>query len=476
MPQNLLHAFVENVRTQGDRLALISAENGEIIRLTWLELANRVIFCADLLEELAGHGQISPVGYSSTNTLRDIDLILGCMCAHLVEVPLDHRLNVSPEVFSEDFGGMYINYLPQGSKGFDHDKAVHYLAERSKVIPVDSTALILLTSGTSADPKAVMLSHRNLLGNALAKLEMVPQTADDIRLVSLPLSHGYARTSGFGTWLLSGSVLAIGGLGFETWKMLGNHARPTLANTVPSLARRLQNADPIEIGLDRLRLLGCGGAAMHEADFERWKQRGVCVIQGYGLTEASPVICSASPDNARAGYVGNFISGWEHEIRDGKLFVRGPHVMQGYWHDDHATAERIDSDGWLSTGDLVEFDEEHQQLKVLGRADDVLVLDNGYKLHPEAMERELQQLDGVRYAVLVANLNGVALWLDTTDEFQDVLPVVESYFGKRPKWQRPIEINHFDPPLTQESGELTAKRTVCRRYTILRRELNKPKS
>ena len=97
------------------------------------------------------------------------------------------------------------------------------------------------------------------------------------------------------------------------------------------------------------------------------------MIQGYGLTETSPVICSAGPGNAAPGLVGGFVEGWEHQIRDGRLWVRGPHLMLGYWGDPLATKARLDSDGWFDTGDLVELDAAFGQLRILGRADDVIV-------------------------------------------------------------------------------------------------------
>ncbi len=264
-----------------------------------------------------------------------------------------------------------------------------------------SPSLILWTSGTTSTPKGVTLSHRNLFGNAQAKLNAVPQSIDDVRLTALPLCHAYARTCDFGTWLLSGCTLAVG-RGFDAWESLGGIVRPTLANTVPSVAQRLLDADADTLGLGRLRLLGCGGAAMNDTDFAAWRQRGVTVIQGYGLTETSPVICSATPHNATAGLVGEFVDGWESEIRDGRLFVRGPHLMLGYWNDEAANlpSEWIRTDG--STPAIwSQVDAATGQLRILGRSDDVIVLSDGHKVHPQSIERDIQSVAGIRHAMIV---------------------------------------------------------------------------
>ncbi len=157
------------------------------------------------------------------------------------------------------------------------------------------------------------LSYDNLFQNASGKLLAVPQTPGDVRLTLLPIWHAYARTCDLITWLLSGCSLAIG-FGFADWLRLAPIVRPTLINTVPSMAQRIADTEFASRSTSRLHLLGCGGAAMSEALFDPFTDRGITVIQGYGLTEASPVICSATPQNARPGYVGCPIAGCETRI------------------------------------------------------------------------------------------------------------------------------------------------------------------
>ena len=190
------------------------------------------------------------------------------------------------------------------------------------------------------------------------------------------------------------------------------------------------------------------------------------VIQGYGLTETSPVICSATPDNASPGLVGNLVDGWESEIREGHLFVRGPHTMLGYWEDTKATKEKIDQDGWLATGDLVEHDAVTGQLRILGRVDDVIVRDNGRKILPSVIEKRVEQIERVRHALLV-NRQGLQLWFDADEETDNqaihteigqILHSNSDYHG--------CTVHRFIPSLCEDAGELTVKRTI-RRAQIL---------
>ena len=190
------------------------------------------------------------------------------------------------------------------------------------------------------------------------------------------------------------------------------------------------------------------------------------VIQGYGLTETSPVICSATPDNAAPGLVGELVEGWESQIRDGQLFVRGPHTMLGYWENASETSAKIDDDGWLATGDLVEQDASTGQLRILGRVDDVIVLDNGHKVSPSAIERTVEQIAGVRHAVLV-HRDGLQLWFDSDDnaDEQAIKREIEQTLSKNPDC-RGYTVHRFVPSLCEARGELTAKGTI-RRAQIL---------
>ncbi len=463
----------------------------------WVALAAAVASAARRLELEFSRRPAAPrvVGHFCTNRIADVLVALAAMATAAVECPFDPRDRSSdPRDRSsawDEVGGVWLDESwkddleseavrrfgrPFDRDALDEERALlgsprpHRIASRSPH-DFDAAAIILWTSGTTSRPKGVTLSHRNLVGNAAAKLRAVPQSASDVRFTSLPLCHAYARTCDFGTWLLSGCTLAVT-LGFDGWRRLGPAVRPTIANVVPSLAERLLDTSAAVVGTDRLRLLGCGGAAMAPAAFESWRARGVTVIQGYGLTEAGPVICSATPDDAVPGMVGRPVDGWETRLRDGRLFVRGPHVMLGYWGAPEATAAKVDAEGWLDTGDLAETDGETGQLRVLGRADDVIVLPSGRKIHPSSVEQVLRSVAGVRHAVVVWRGEKLIGWLDLEPgrsldaPLRGEIKVAESRLAA---WQRPSVYRRFVPPLSVSSGELTGKGTVRRGRVIERR-------
>ncbi|MCC6509263.1 MAG: long-chain fatty acid--CoA ligase, partial [Pirellulaceae bacterium] len=224
----------------------------------------------------------------------------------------------------------------------------------------DQPAQILYTSGTMSQPKGVVLTYGNLTSNARAKLDAAPQMASDIRLNILPFAHAYARTCELSTWIISGSQLCI----VNDWNELLHWApviRPTLINLVPHLAHKLAGllANDATSGAhilgDRLRLLQVGGAALPLDVWNRLAKVGWAPLQGYGLTETSPVICSNRAGSQRPDSVGYPVPGVDLRIDEqGILWTRGPQVMQGYWQEPRLTADKI-VDGWFRTDDLAEM-------------------------------------------------------------------------------------------------------------------------
>jgi long-chain acyl-CoA synthetase len=259
----------------------------------------------------------------------------------------------------------------------------------------DDLATILYTSGTTGEPKGVMLSHANLVSNARGMLAAFACGPDDFRLCWLPLSHIYARTCDLYTWILTGSQLA---LAESRERILANcqSLHPTLLNGVPYFydkVRRHVESLPdgespgrlSELLGGNLRLCSSGGAALPVATAEFYWQHGVRLVQGYGLTESSPVIAAAHPDTDRTGSVGRPIPGIEVRIADdGEILTRGPHVMLGYWNRPADTAEAI-HDGWLHTGDLGRLDDAGY-LWITGRKKDLIVTAAGKNIAPVAIE------------------------------------------------------------------------------------------
>ena len=414
----LIKYLIDRAETKDLRPALLAQSGNKTYDwLNWVELGVAVERASRWIENrLKSDGSAEQrVGYVSDNSPTNVIVALACMNLGTIEFPFDHRLPVQ-EIHRRwsEIDGLWIDLSEIESHLSREENEPIALLDRSDNINPDSTSLVLWTSGTTGTPKGVTLSHRNLAGNAAAKLKAAPQSREDRRLCVLPLCHGYARTCDLGGWLISGCSLAVA-LGYRGIERFAPIVQPTLMNLVPSLASRLLR-DTKTKGLDHLRMIGCGGAGLSETDYYSWtRDRSVSVIQGYGLTETSPVICSATPDRSSAGLVGDFVQDWEHKIISQQLFVRGPHVMQGYWNDPGSTNAKIDSEGWLATGDLAEVDQATGQIRILGRADEVIVLPNASKIHPERIERIINTIPCVRYSMLIKR-EKLELWIDAQFE------------------------------------------------------------
>ncbi len=478
--------------THGDGPALLFEPAGcgaamlPLGQLTWSQLAVRVQRLARQLQS-DGFAPGDRLVHACGNSYDGVLVALASMAVGVIEVPLDPLLDMSSrEALARHVEGRWLRgFAADMEARADADSnpvlAANWLLEQHACRAFDEPALILFTSGTGGKSKAVTLSRRNLDSNAAAKLRAVPQSPNDVRVCLLPICHAYARTCDLGTWLLSGCSLAITS-GWDGWQRVSPVARPTLVNTVPSVAMRLlsqwrtaEAGAPGQVPpeLSRLQLLGCGGAALPAEAFAAFAQRGVVVIQGYGMTEASPVICSASPDSARPQRVGRPVDGWQTRVEaDGRLWVRGDGVMLGYWNDPEETARRI-VDGWLDTGDLVEVDPVDGQYRILGRVDDRITLPNARKVHPGPIEQRVLGLRGVLHALLVPNDRHLELWIDVQPELRqrdDWEQRVGDWLTDLPPWQRPRRVRVLVRALTEMPGTLTRKGSPIRAAVISQRE------
>ncbi|TWU05029.1 class I adenylate-forming enzyme family protein [Stieleria varia] len=471
--ESFLISLLHHAGSRPNAPALIDFGQSPETTVTWRQLASEVYRAHQTLEQIAtrqGHSDLRgmPVGYAASNTVPQLLLGLACQMSGAIEVPLDVRGGESyvKKCWQQVIGlwiddGVWQDVWCACADSNLNDY-INKIRDAAESLDLDSPSLILFTSGTTGDPKGVTLSHRNLIGNANAKLTAVPQHCDDVRVSILSYAHAYARTCDLGTWLLSGSVL-VPAWGYQDWVRIAPQIRPTIVNTVPSIAERIR--EETGASTTRLRLLGCGGAAMSQDDFHAWKQRGVTVIQGYGLTETAPVICSATPENARAGWVGRLVDGWEHKIVAGELRVRGPHTMLGYWNDPVSTALRVDAQGWLKTGDVVEQDPDSGQFRILGRADDLLILPNGHALHPVALEGLLTEEPSIRHAFVTCVGIRIVVWLDVVGEWHDeqARQIIHSRLASRPRWEIPKEIKRFPEPIESRMELLTPKGSLRRK-------------
>ena len=319
----------------------------------------------------------------------------------------------------------------------------------------DDIATIIYTSGTTGDPKGVMLTHANFISNLQACKSLIEVSDADVLLSFLPLSHVFERLGGHYVPLSSGAKVAYAESTFTVAQNMREVA-PTVMLSVPRLyetmhdriLRAVQEGSPLKqkifhwgvsVGSSissaiqngkkpsailqlqqnianklvfaklkaatggRLRFFVSGGAALPQSIAEFFHAAGILILEGYGLTETSPVISMNHPAQWKFGTVGVPAPGVEvHIAEDGEILTRGPHVMKGYFNNEAATAEVIDEEGWFYTGDIGIIDADGF-VKITDRKKNIIVLSNGKNVAPQPIESELVQSPFIDQIMLVGN-------------------------------------------------------------------------
>ncbi len=301
-------------------------------------------------------------------------------------------------------------------------------------VGAEVTASILFTTGTAVAPRGAMLSHQCLIADLLALAEVQRLYETDQMLSLLPLHHGLEFTGGMLMSLWAGATTTyLEHLNsrqiLNTMRATGTTALLAVPRLLKILADRLLRLegpgrqDQPPAGLRSLRLIVSGGAPLDPELFDLYQQRlGIVPHEGYGLTEAGPIVSVNPPGRARRASVGQVLPGVEVQIADpdeqgrGQILVRGPNLMDGYLDQPELSAEIL-SEGWLYTGDLGYLDAEGY-LYVTGRSKDLIVTGAGKNVYPEEVEsfyRDLPQVAelgvvGVRSArTLSEEIHGVAV-------------------------------------------------------------------
>jgi len=397
---------------------------------------------------------------------------------------------VSLDACPKSIGSFTVTHLSELTAKVDDAQATKIEQDAVEQVKPSDLATILYTSGTTGDPKGVMLSQGNLASNVSAILQMWVPNSDDVRLTWLPLSHIFARTCDLYTWIASGAVLA---LAESPEAIIANcqEVHPTLINGVPYFFDKLHRflasqgmADKpgmLQMALGgRVRYCGSGGAALADHTHLFFKEQGVFISQGYGLTETSPTISTGQESDTKVGTVGRLLPGVEVKITDeGEICTRGPHVMQGYWNLPQATAEVL-RDGWFHTGDLGEIDREGY-LKITGRKKELIVTAAGKNIAPVNLEALLTSDPLIAQALvigdarnyltalivvnpepLLAEIKELDIPVTTVDEALTHPQVRELYAGRIA--QRLAGVSHYEQvqkftlvtrPFSPESNELT---------------------
>ncbi len=298
-------------------------------------------------------------------------------------------------------------------------------------------ATIIYTSGTSGRPKGVMLSHHNMLSNAHSCLQVVRIEHNDLLLSFLPLSHTFERTAGYYLPMMAGATVAHA----RSIQQLQEDLliiRPTLLVSVPRIYERVYigvraklaegpalNRQLFNLAVDvgysrfehqqgrgpwqashllwplldklvarkvmsklggRLRMAMSGGAALSTDVSRVFIGLGLPILQGYGMTESSPVVCTNTFENNLPSSVGPPIPGVSVRLGEhNALLIHGPNVMLGYWHNPEATQAVLTADGWLNSGDIARIDEQGR-VTITGRLKEIIVMSNGEKVPPADME------------------------------------------------------------------------------------------
>jgi long-chain acyl-CoA synthetase len=272
---------------------------------------------------------------------------------------------------------------------------------RARIAPADP-AVILATSGSTAAPKAVVLTHRNVRQDQRRFQERYGFTAGDVFLSTLSLYHSFGMTACLLTALDAGAALAIVDepQPVRVASLAARHL-PTAFFAVASFYQYLVRGSAERADFAAVRCFLSGATALPDATAKRFREKfGRDIVQTYGLTEASPVVTANPLSDNRVGTVGTALAGVELEVgSDGELWVRGETVMQGYLDNAAATAACVDESGWLKTGDLARIDADGY-VTILGRKKD-LIIRGGDKLFPEEIEEVLLQHPSVAEAAVV---------------------------------------------------------------------------
>jgi long-chain acyl-CoA synthetase len=436
---------------------------------------------------------------------------------------------------------MSLAELEAKGKAAETPAAIAAYEREALAVQPDDLATLIYTSGTTGQPKGVMLTHDNIHSNVMASAAAIPFTGHDVGLSFLPLSHIFERMAGHYLMFHTGTSIAYAE-SIDTVPINMQEVRPTLVASVPRLyekmyARVLENAiaggavkariffwargvadkwaDEKLAGREpkgflawkygiaqklvfsklkartggELRYFVSGGAPLAPEINKFFYAAGLVILEGYGLTETSPVIAVNTPTHFRIGTVGKPPAGVEVKIaEDGEILTRGPHVMKGYYNKPEATAESIDPDGWFRTGDIGRLEDGY--LRITDRKKDIIVTAGGKNVAPQPIEGAVKTNKYVSQAVMlgdkrkfcvllvVPNWENLEKWAKIknvawTDRAQLLTqPIVQAkmekeVFGKLAsqnlaKFETPKKIKLLVEDFTIERGELTPKLSVKR--------------
>ncbi len=426
-------------------------------------------------------------------------------------------------------------FLKEGKKS---ELAEQHLKDEALRIKPADVVTVLYTSGTTGNPKGVMLTHRNLCSNVEAVGKVVPILPDDSTLIFLPLCHVLQRTATY-LYFATGMEAAFAH-SIETVVHDIKIIRPSILPSVPRLYEKIYATVSGKSGLKkivtqwakkiahkwatetldemrkpggslklshyvadklvfkkireglggRIRYFLSGGAPLSPEINRFFFAAGIPILEGYGLTETSPVTHINSFQNFKVGTVGQPVFGTEARIAgNGEILIRGPQVMKGYFRLPEATEEAIDADGWFRTGDVGEIDAEGY-LRITDRIKDLIVTAGGKNVAPQPIENRLVSQDYLDQVVMVGDkkpfcsllvvpdFSRLEEWAQENDKQfscrfemicdQDVQRLIEGQVQEPlvnvfSSYEMPKKIGLLTNPFTIEDGTLTPTQKIKRK-------------
>lgn len=483
---SLYHAFLASVKEHSKLCALGYIKNGQYHKITYQELSDAVNSISTWLKN-AGVREGDRVGIISYNrpewAIADLAILkLGAIVVPIYHMP-EHFLPIQQVEYILNDAQIKILFVeniqiyahiknirdkianlerivifdtPETQKGdfikFEELRKIPPEYIECNSISPDSIATIVYTSGTTGEPKGVMLSHYNILSNALTAGKRFHFTSNDVVISYLPLAHMFERTCNYYTVLFNGGTIGYA----QNLSTAGQDAeiiKPTVALATPRVIEKIyektlqkvEGRSPLKralvynaiknlnesanlkykkqpvpfwlsikcgilnwlvgrkfrkIGGGKIRAIVVGGAPLNRQIAKIVYVLGFNIVEGYGLTETSPCVCCCTVEDNRLGTVGKPFDNVEVKIADnGEILVRGPNVMKGYYNKPEETAKVIDHEGWFHTGDEGKFD-EYGNLVVTGRIKEILVTSGGKKIAPAPIEARLSSSKYIEQAVL----------------------------------------------------------------------------
>src|SRR5580698_4911990 len=433
MPRDTLLDFFHDFAALNDEF-LIYDDGFQARHYPYREIADRARAFAARLRE-AGIGRDGKVILYGENRPEWIIALWGCLLEGVIAVPIDYRS--SPEFVDRIKTIVDARLILTGEEAGMYDGGA---APGAIIEPVtigkDQTAEIIFTSGATAEPKGVIITHRNILANIVPvegevkKYLRYARPFAPIRFLNLlPLSHMFGQAMAtFIPPMLPGVVVFMRGFDPKAIIRQIRTRRISVLVSVPQILEilreylqqkfpELQDLRPSKIHWTRKwwrhrkvhRVFGWKfwsfivGAAPLPSDLEVFfSELGFLVIQGYGLTETAPIVTLNHPFHARKGTVGKPIAGVEVKIAaDGEILVRGENVTSGYFGRAQETAQAFE-DGWFHTGDIGKL-QENGELVILGRKKEMIVTPEGLNVFPEDVESVLNRQPGVRDSAVIGN-------------------------------------------------------------------------